>query len=215
MSAQILELRRVSSTNLKIKWKFIPLRLTNVFKIVAVTSSSITSPSVSIFCSMLEHKKLKSWFYTPTTRAIMFSTFIIVASSNWNWTTTSEFQLTIMLQHSTGFHPFFLSLLLCSLSIFRTTSQAVAVSAYSKWENISSRLNPSERPVVLHRSSSTNCSNVFGSTFCYGYQDIIFEVIITLPRLSIAWLNLITYKHFTLFLGHEQRSYCFDHVLQQ
>ncbi len=38
------------------------------------------------------------------------------------------------------------------------------------------RLKPSERPVVLNRASSTNTTNPFGSTFCYGYQDIIFEV---------------------------------------
>jgi len=31
--------------------------------------------------------------------------------------------------------------------------------------------------VVLNRASSTNTTNPFGSTFCYGYQDIIFEVI--------------------------------------
>lgn len=52
----------------------------------------------------------------------------------------------------------------------------VAVSAYSKWDAISSRLEPSDRPVVLHRAGSTNTANPFGSTFCYGYQDIIFEV---------------------------------------
>ena len=28
----------------------------------------------------------------------------------------------------------------------------------------------------LIRASSTNTTNPFGSTFCYGYQDIIFEV---------------------------------------
>lgn len=52
----------------------------------------------------------------------------------------------------------------------------MAVSAYSKWDKISARLAPSDRPVVLHRASSTNTANPFGSTFCYGYQDIIFEV---------------------------------------
>lgn len=54
--------------------------------------------------------------------------------------------------------------------------QSVIVSAYSKWDSISSRLAPAERPVVLHRAGSTNTANPFGSTFCYGYQDIIFEV---------------------------------------
>lgn len=44
------------------------------------------------------------------------------------------------------------------------------------WDSISPRLTPSERPVVLHRAGTTNTANPFGSTFCYGYQDIIFEV---------------------------------------
>lgn len=52
----------------------------------------------------------------------------------------------------------------------------VSISAYSKWDSVSSRLAPSERPVVLHRAGTTNTANPFGSTFCYGYQDIIFEV---------------------------------------
>lgn len=43
----------------------------------------------------------------------------------------------------------------------------VIVNSYSKWDSINSRLKPSERPVVLSRQSSTNCSNLFGSTFCY------------------------------------------------
>jgi hypothetical protein len=45
-----------------------------------------------------------------------------------------------------------------------------------RWERVAERLKPSERPVVLNRASSTNTTNPFGSTFCYGYQDIIFEV---------------------------------------
>lgn len=52
----------------------------------------------------------------------------------------------------------------------------VVVTAYTKWDTLSSRLEPAERPVVLHRAGSTNTANPFGSTFCYGYQDIIFEV---------------------------------------
>lgn len=52
----------------------------------------------------------------------------------------------------------------------------VTITAYSKWDEIKERLAPSDRPVVLHRAGSTNTSNPFGSTFCYGYQDIIFEV---------------------------------------
>lgn len=70
--------------------------------------------------------------------------------------------------------------LTCENHLFRAAADdqvnPIVVSAYSKWDSISSRLDPSDRPVVLHRASSTNCSNLFGSTFCYGYQDIIFEV---------------------------------------
>lgn len=63
----------------------------------------------------------------------------------------------------------------------------VTVTAYSKWDTIKTRLTPSERPVVLHRAGSTNTANLFGSTFCYGYQDIIFEV---MPNNHIASLTL-------------------------
>ena len=52
----------------------------------------------------------------------------------------------------------------------------VHMSPYSKWEGVAGLFNPAERPVVLNRASSTNTTNPFGSTFCYGYQDIIFEV---------------------------------------
>ncbi|XP_013191843.1 PHAF1 protein CG7083 [Amyelois transitella] len=53
---------------------------------------------------------------------------------------------------------------------------AVTITAYSKWEVVSRALRVCERPVVLNRASSTNTTNPFGSTFCYGYQDMIFEV---------------------------------------
>ncbi|XP_026728365.1 UPF0183 protein CG7083-like [Trichoplusia ni] len=53
---------------------------------------------------------------------------------------------------------------------------AVVITAYSKWEVVSRALRVAERPVVLNRASSTNTTNPFGSTFCYGYQDMIFEV---------------------------------------
>ena len=54
----------------------------------------------------------------------------------------------------------------------------VHISPYTRWEGVAGQLAPSERPVVLNRASSTNTTNPFGSTFCYGYQDIIFEVTI-------------------------------------
>lgn len=61
------------------------------------------------------------------------------------------------------------------------------VSAYSKWDELCQQLKPSERPVVLNRASSTNTTNPFGSTFCYGYQDIIFEV---MPNNFIASVSV-------------------------
>ncbi|XP_040360971.2 phagosome assembly factor 1 isoform X3 [Ixodes scapularis] len=56
-------------------------------------------------------------------------------------------------------------------------SSARLVTAFTKWDEIQERLvKPSERPVVLNRTSSTNTTNPFGPTYSYGYQDIIFEV---------------------------------------
>lgn len=68
-----------------------------------------------------------------------------------------------------------------------SSSSPVTINAYSKWNEISAAMAPSERPVVLHRASSTNTANPFGSTFCYGYQDIIFEV---MPNNHIASVTL-------------------------
>jgi hypothetical protein len=71
------------------------------------------------------------------------------------------------------------------------------ISAYTKWDTISEQLKPSERPVVLNRASSTNTTNPFGSTFCYGYQDIIFEVIMNsgIPKwLADQTLTAVTMK---------------------
>lgn len=64
------------------------------------------------------------------------------------------------------------------------------VTSLSKWDSLVGEeglLKPSERPVVLNRASSTNTTNPFGSTFCYGYQDIIFEV---MPNGHIASVSL-------------------------
>ncbi|GLD60645.1 UPF0183 protein [Lates japonicus] len=50
-------------------------------------------------------------------------------------------------------------------------------SAEDKWDQIQELLgHPMEKPVVLHRSSSANNTNPFGSTFCFGLQRMIFEV---------------------------------------
>lgn len=57
------------------------------------------------------------------------------------------------------------------------SEEELIVTAYHKWEDVQEWLvKPQERPVILNRSSSTNTSNPFGSTFCYGVQDMIFEV---------------------------------------
>uniref|UniRef100_A0A671RX84 UPF0183 protein C16orf70 n=1 Tax=Sinocyclocheilus anshuiensis TaxID=1608454 RepID=A0A671RX84_9TELE len=47
----------------------------------------------------------------------------------------------------------------------------------TQWDQIQELLgHPMEKPVVLHRSSSANNTNPFGSTFCFGLQRMIFEV---------------------------------------
>ncbi|XP_017880700.1 UPF0183 protein CG7083 isoform X2 [Ceratina calcarata] len=52
----------------------------------------------------------------------------------------------------------------------------VTITAYTKWDKISEQLKASARPVVLNRASSTNTTNPFGCTFCYGIRDAIVEV---------------------------------------
>jgi hypothetical protein len=59
---------------------------------------------------------------------------------------------------------------------FKLSLNGADIDAYCHWDDICKQLTPSERPVVLNRASSTNTTNPFGSTLCYGYQDIIFEV---------------------------------------
>nr|XP_033798102.1 UPF0183 protein C16orf70 homolog isoform X8 [Geotrypetes seraphini] len=55
--------------------------------------------------------------------------------------------------------------------------QTEICTTYSKWDCIQDLLgHPVEKPVVLHRSSSPNNTNPFGSTFCFGLQQMIFEV---------------------------------------
>ncbi|KAF4526399.1 hypothetical protein B566_EDAN012690 [Ephemera danica] len=75
----------------------------------------------------------------------------------------------------------------CASKLIDVPMQQVSVTAYGKWDAISDQLKPSDRPVVLNRASSTNTTNPFGSTFCYGYQDIIFEV---MPNNYIASVTL-------------------------
>ncbi|XP_076673685.1 PHAF1 protein CG7083 isoform X4 [Andrena cerasifolii] len=52
----------------------------------------------------------------------------------------------------------------------------VTITAYTKWDRVSEQLKASARPVVLNRASSTNTTNPFGCTFCYGIRDAIVEV---------------------------------------
>ncbi|CAH1992618.1 unnamed protein product [Acanthoscelides obtectus] len=62
----------------------------------------------------------------------------------------------------------------CELEL--TLAQGATVTAYSCWDDVCKQLTPSDRPVVLNRAHSSNTTNPFGSTLCYGYQDIVFEV---------------------------------------
>lgn len=66
----------------------------------------------------------------------------------------------------------------------------------TKWDSVQDYLGkPVEAPVVLNRSSSTNTTNPFGSTFCYNLQHMIFEVMannhlasVTLyPHSNVMW----------------------------
>lgn len=79
----------------------------------------------------------------------------------------------------------------------------LTITPFTRWDEIAERVRPSERPVVLNRASSTNTTNPFGSTFCYGYQDIIFEV---MPNSHIASLTL--YNHSCI----SSASCSFDHL---
>ncbi|CAB3364543.1 Hypothetical predicted protein [Cloeon dipterum] len=74
-----------------------------------------------------------------------------------------------------------------SKKLINIPCQTVTITSLSQWDAVAEQINPSARPVVLNRSSSTNTTNPFGSTFCYGYQDIIFEV---MPNSHIASVTL-------------------------
>lgn len=57
------------------------------------------------------------------------------------------------------------------------SNECMYITTQSMWDSDQNIcFKPSDKPVVLNRSSSTNTTNPFGSTFCYGYQNIIFEV---------------------------------------
>ncbi|KHJ45907.1 hypothetical protein D918_04119 [Trichuris suis] len=46
-----------------------------------------------------------------------------------------------------------------------------------------------QQPVVLNRCTSNNDSNPFGSTFCFGLQDVIFEVMANDHIATVMLLN--------------------------
>ena len=59
-----------------------------------------------------------------------------------------------------------------------------------QWDEVQKVLmTPKQRPVILNRSASTNTSNPFGSTFCYGVQDLIFEVNKWWPLSNLLYLD--------------------------
>ena len=68
----------------------------------------------------------------------------------------------------------------CEVNTYYLSSLLISLLDFDRWESVSGVLGPYDRPVVLNRASSTNTTNPFGSTFCYGYQDIIFEVIVSI-----------------------------------
>ena len=67
----------------------------------------------------------------------------------------------------------------------------VAAWFVCQWDSIQSYLLTAEKkPVVLKRAASTNTTNPFGSTFCYGVHDMIFEVIVVCPSVSnLCWCS--------------------------
>ncbi|XP_055354853.1 phagosome assembly factor 1-like [Paramacrobiotus metropolitanus] len=71
-------------------------------------------------------------------------------------------------------------------------TEPMTVTAFSKWDEIHTYiLGPESRPIVLNRISSVNATNPFGPTYCYGYQDMIFEV---MPNGHIASITLYQIK---------------------
>ncbi|KAL5477986.1 hypothetical protein EMCRGX_G024858 [Ephydatia muelleri] len=58
-----------------------------------------------------------------------------------------------------------------------SSAKDLMIDSFTKWNDVQEFLTkPTDKPVVLNRSSHTNSSNPFGATHCYGYQNIIFEV---------------------------------------
>uniref|UniRef100_A0A4W3HAM4 Phagosome assembly factor 1 n=1 Tax=Callorhinchus milii TaxID=7868 RepID=A0A4W3HAM4_CALMI len=65
----------------------------------------------------------------------------------------------------------------CDFKIPLAVKRGETMIIGGEWDAIQEMLgHPMEKPVVLHRSSSANNTNPFGSTFCFGLQRMIFEV---------------------------------------
>nr|XP_002741257.2 PREDICTED: UPF0183 protein C16orf70 homolog [Saccoglossus kowalevskii] len=66
--------------------------------------------------------------------------------------------------------------------------EPLVLTSFTKWDQVQELLlTPSHKPVVLNRASSTNSTNPFGSTFCYGVNHMIIEV---MPNNHIASVTL-------------------------
>lgn len=205
----IWELRIEYFSKVKTKWKFIrPVHIGECKRNGAIFSSTI-SPWDWTYCSTLALKDVKRLFCTQIFRDIITSTCTIDVNFSCNWLLTSElFNINVCIcRRSVWFLWFSLNRLIDG----DNEKQSVIVSAYSKWDSISSRLAPAERPVVLHRAGSTNTANPFGSTFCYGYQDIIFEVSQTLFLLPFLCHDFVRLH---LRAGDAQQLHCVGHIIQ-
>uniref|UniRef100_H2Y3F6 Uncharacterized protein n=2 Tax=Ciona intestinalis TaxID=7719 RepID=H2Y3F6_CIOIN len=58
-------------------------------------------------------------------------------------------------------------------------NDSFAIVPSTRWQSVMNALEDHfviGEPVVLNRASSTNTTNPFGSTFCYGVQNLIFEI---------------------------------------
>lgn len=56
------------------------------------------------------------------------------------------------------------------------------------------------QPVILNRAGSNNATNPFGSTFCFGYQDMIFEVMANNYIASLTLFDVVA-------VGQEQQGH--------
>ncbi|CAB0039930.1 unnamed protein product [Trichogramma brassicae] len=99
---------------------------------------------------------------------------------NFNMYHRCEFSLTIPAETSNSSDPG---------QLIDVAATPVTITAYTKWDGVSEQLKASPRPVVLNRASSTNTTNPFGCTFCYGIRDAIVEV---MANQHIASVTLYT-----------------------